>query len=281
MITHELLPEISTPWKEGLLTVDADKTRVHVPATPFAFPRPDLFVMISDSAKRMSTLQTWLCLCPGRLAMQTLSYCPAKLSHQMWRTILTYDWVGKAGTQDRVRGKETNRHKLAANFLAGCMDEMSVQVEGCTEVLWQGKAMPDLKEEDVHKILWELSELAFRMEFLSLDKHLWVVDTDSAVRKHQRHLGHCFPQGRYDQCWMVQLGEAHRSLSEPSWLCQAPYICSMRHVMSCWKNCPETILGERSRYTEEMLTTVQREMAEFYGEAFYIVFGQAPFYHKG
>ncbi len=48
VITHELLPEISTPWKEGLLTVDADKTRVHVPAMPFAFPRPDLFVMISD-----------------------------------------------------------------------------------------------------------------------------------------------------------------------------------------------------------------------------------------
>ncbi|KAK0237592.1 hypothetical protein EDD85DRAFT_951781 [Armillaria nabsnona] len=276
VITHELLPEIGTPWQEGLLTVDADKTRVDVPATPFAFPRPDLFVTISDSAKRMSTLQTWLCLRPGHLAMQTPSYCPAKLSHQMWRTILTYDWVGKSGIQDRVRGKETHRRELAANFMAGCMDEMSIQAEGCTEVLWQGKAMPDLKIEDVHEILWELSELAFRMEFLSLDKHLRVIKMDSAVRKHQRHLGHCFPRGHYDQCWMIQLGNAHRGISEPSWLHRAPYICSMRHVICCWKNCPDTIRGERSRYTEEMLTMVQQEMAEFYCEAFYIAFGWAP-----
>ncbi|KAK0430979.1 hypothetical protein EV421DRAFT_1912340 [Armillaria borealis] len=276
VITHELLPEISTPWQEALLTVDADKTHIEVPATPFAFPWPDLFVTISDSAKRMSTLRTWLRLCPGHLAMQTPSYCPAKLSHQMWRTILSYDWVGKSGMEDRVRGKETNHRKLAANFMAGCMNEMSIQEEGCTEVIWQGKVMPKLEEEDVHEILWELSELAFRMEFLSLDKHLWVVDTDSAVRKHERHLGHCFPRGHYDQCWMVGLGDAHHGISESSWLHQAPYICSMHHVMCCWKNCPETIQGERSRYTEEMLRTVQWEMAVFYCEAFYVAFGRAP-----
>ncbi|PBK68380.1 hypothetical protein ARMSODRAFT_976187 [Armillaria solidipes] len=221
LVTHELLPEMSTPWKGALLTVDADKTRLEVPAPPFAFPRPDLFVTISDSAKRMSTLRTWLRLRPGHLAMQTSSYTPAKLSHQMWRTILTYDWVGKSGVEDRVRGKETNRRELAANFMAGCIDEMSVQEEGCTEVVWQGKSMPDLKEEDVHEILWELSELAFRMEFLSLDKHLRVVDMDSA-------------------------------------------------------NCPEMIRGGRSRYTEEMLTTVQWKMAVFYCEAFYVAFGRAP-----
>ncbi|SJL14437.1 uncharacterized protein ARMOST_17894 [Armillaria ostoyae] len=276
LVTHELLPEISTPWKDALLTVDADKTRIEVPAAPFAFPRPDLFVTISDSAKRMSTLGTWLRLRPGHLAMQTPSYTPAKLSHQMWRTILTYDWVGKSGVEDRVRGKETNRRELAANFMAGCIDEMSVQQEGCTEVVWQGKSMSDLKEEDVHEILWELSELAFRMEFLSLDKHLRVVDTDSAARKHERHLGHCFPRGRYDQCWMVGLGDAHRGISDSSWLRQAPYICSMRRVMCCWKNCLETIRGERSRYTEETLRTVQWEMAVFYCEAFYVAFGRAP-----
>ncbi|KAK0430197.1 hypothetical protein EV421DRAFT_1913248 [Armillaria borealis] len=276
LVTHELLPEISTPWKDALLTVDADKTCIEVPAAPFAFPRPDLFITISDLAKWMSTLGTWLRLHPGHLAMQTPSYTPAKLSHQMWRMILTYDWVGKSAVEDRVRGKETNRRKLAANFMASCIDEMSIQEEGCTEVVWQGKSMPDLKEEDVHEILWELSELAFRMEFLSLDKHLRVVDMDSAARKHERHLGHCFPRGHYDQCWMVGLGEAHRGISDSSWLRQAPYICSMRHVMCCWKNCLETIRGERSRYTEETLRTVQWEMAVFYYEAFYVAFGRAP-----
>ncbi|PBK58799.1 hypothetical protein ARMSODRAFT_1027967 [Armillaria solidipes] len=102
LVTHELLPEISTPWKDALLMVNADKTRIEVPATPFAFPHPDLFITISDLAKRMSTLGTWLRLRPGHLAMQTPSYTPAKLSHQMCRMILTYDWVGKSGMEDRL-----------------------------------------------------------------------------------------------------------------------------------------------------------------------------------
>ncbi|PBK84356.1 hypothetical protein ARMGADRAFT_1037099 [Armillaria gallica] len=54
VITHTLLPEIHPPWKDALLGVNVDKAHVDVPAAPFAFPRPDLFVTISDSAKRMN-----------------------------------------------------------------------------------------------------------------------------------------------------------------------------------------------------------------------------------
>ncbi len=160
--------------------------------------------------------------------------------------------------------------------MASCMDEMSIQEEASTKVFWQGKAMPDLKEEDVHEILWELLELAFKMEFLSLDKHLRIVDMDSTVRKHQRYLSHCFPHGRYDQCWMVQLGNAHHGISESSWLHWAPYICSMCRVMCCWKSCLENIRDEEGRYTEDMLMKLEWEMAKFYCGAFYVTFGWAP-----
>ncbi|KAK0477452.1 hypothetical protein IW261DRAFT_1634786 [Armillaria novae-zelandiae] len=60
VITHALLPGIRTTWKDGLLGVNVDKACVDVPAAPFAFPRPDLFMTISDSGKRMSVLSTWL-----------------------------------------------------------------------------------------------------------------------------------------------------------------------------------------------------------------------------
>ncbi len=53
--------------------------------------------------------------------------------------------------------------------------------------------MSHLDIEDMHEILWELSELGFRMEMLSMDSHLRVTENNSALRKHERHLGHCFP----------------------------------------------------------------------------------------
>ncbi|KAK0215524.1 hypothetical protein IW262DRAFT_1465183 [Armillaria fumosa] len=192
VITHALLPEIFPPWKDRLLGVNVDKACVDVPAVPFAFPQPDLFVTISDSAKQMSVLSTWLCLRPGHLAMQTSSYCPGKVSHQMWWAILSYDWVGKADTNDWVRRKETCHCDLVAAFLVGCLDEMSIQ-EVSVDATWQGKSMPHVDIEDVHEILWELSELGFRMEILSLDSHLRVIKNNSALRKHKRDLGHCFP----------------------------------------------------------------------------------------
>ncbi|KAK0197400.1 hypothetical protein F5146DRAFT_1130265 [Armillaria mellea] len=52
VIMHELLLAIRRPWQEALLCVNAEKAGLHVPAAPFAFPCPDLFVTISDSAKR-------------------------------------------------------------------------------------------------------------------------------------------------------------------------------------------------------------------------------------
>ncbi|KAK0478124.1 hypothetical protein IW261DRAFT_1565111 [Armillaria novae-zelandiae] len=185
--------------KTGLLGVNVDKACVDVPAAPFAFPRPDLFMTISDSGKRMSVLSTWLRLRPGHLAMQTSSYCPGKVSHQMWQAILSYDWVGKSDANDRVRGKETQCRDLAATFLVRCLDEMSIQEGVSVDATWRGKSMPHIDVEDVHEILWELSELGFRLEILSVDSHLRVIENDSALRKHEKHLGHCFPRGRYDQ----------------------------------------------------------------------------------
>ncbi|KAK0474218.1 hypothetical protein IW261DRAFT_1650979 [Armillaria novae-zelandiae] len=276
VITHALLPGIRTTWKDGLLGVNVDKACVDVPAAPFAFPRPDLFVTISDSGKRMSVLSTWLRLRPGHLAMQTSSYCPGKVSHQMWRAILSYDWVGKSDANDRVRGKETQRRDLAATFLVGCLDEMSIQEGVSVDATWRGKSMPHIDVEDVHEILWELSELGFRLEILSVDSHLRVIENDSALRKHEKHLGHCFPRGRYDRCWIVELAEAHHGLAECSWMRRAPYVCSLCRVMSKWRNCPQSIQDERERYTEDMLISLQQDMALFYCKSFYTAFGQAP-----
>ncbi len=56
----------------------------------------------------------------------------------------------------------------------------------------------------------------------------------------------------------------------------APYVCSLHRVMSRWRNCPQSIRDEKNRYMEDMLTSLQWDMALFYCESFYLTFGRAP-----
>ncbi|KAK0185098.1 hypothetical protein F5146DRAFT_895390, partial [Armillaria mellea] len=141
---------------------------------------------------------------------------------------------------------------------------------------WQGKLMTELATDDVHEILWELSELDFRPEFLSLNMHLRLIEGDSALKKHKIHVGHCFPQGQYNQCWIAQLPDAHHGLAESSWIRQAPFICLLHHVISTWRGCLESIWVEKNRYTEDMLVCLLQQMTLFYCQSFHQAFGQAP-----
>ncbi|KAK0476983.1 hypothetical protein IW261DRAFT_1594642 [Armillaria novae-zelandiae] len=100
---------------------------------------------------------------------------------------------------------------------------MSIQEGVLVDATWQGKSTPHMNIEDMHEILWELSELGFRLEILSVDSHLRVIENDSALRRHQKHLEYCFLRGPYDWCWIVELVEAHHSLTESSWMRQAPF----------------------------------------------------------
>ncbi|KAK0477453.1 hypothetical protein IW261DRAFT_1338646 [Armillaria novae-zelandiae] len=145
---------------------------------------------------------------------------------------------------------------------------MSIQEGVSVDATWRGKSMPHIDVEDVHEILWELSELGFRLEILSVDSHLRVIENDSALRKHEKHLGHCFPRGH--------LQKPTSGLAECSWMRRAPYVCSLRRVMSKWRNCPQSIQDERERYTEDMLISLQQDMALFYCKSFYAAFGRAP-----
>ncbi|KAK0185397.1 hypothetical protein F5146DRAFT_903641, partial [Armillaria mellea] len=138
---------------------------------------------------------------------------------------------------------------------------------------WHGKSMTELTTDDVHEILWELSELGFRLEFLSLDMHLRLIEGDSALKKHKIHVGHCFPRGQYDQCWIAQLPDTHRGLAESSWMCQAPFICLLHRVISTWRGCLESIWVEKNRYTEDMLACLLQQMTLFYCQSFHQAFG--------
>ncbi|KAK0467481.1 hypothetical protein IW261DRAFT_1613004 [Armillaria novae-zelandiae] len=153
---------------------------------------------------------------------------------------------------------------------------MSIQEGVLVDVTWQGKSTPHMNIEDMHETLWELSELGFRLEILSVDSHLRVIKNDSALRRHQKHLEYCFLRGPYDWCWIVELVEAHHSLTESSWMHQAPYVSSPCHVMSTWRNCLQSIWDEKDRYMEDILTSLQWDMALFYCESFYVAFSWAP-----
>ncbi|KAK0443338.1 uncharacterized protein EV420DRAFT_1649274 [Desarmillaria tabescens] len=133
-----LVRDICPAWKVGLSSVERKQGMYKCPSSTIApFLGPDLFATIADGTKLDERTQ---------------------MSHQMWRAILTYDWVGQSDMRDRIREKITDRRELALKFLEGCLGEMSVEAHGIlVEGKWQGMPIRDVSREDVHEIHWELA----------------------------------------------------------------------------------------------------------------------------
>ncbi|KAK0192026.1 hypothetical protein F5146DRAFT_999282 [Armillaria mellea] len=178
------------------------------------------------------------------------SLCPnCTIGHQTWRTILQIDWLGTTPTiQSPARGKQACRDQ-AATFLKGCQDELSIEAS--------------------------VSEINFQLEFFALDRKL----CSSESTRHLNLLGQCFPYGQWNMPHHIDLGSANYGIAHSNWIERAPYIFAMRRCMQSWRGCPVPLSASSDQtggYSEFDVEHVEKEMAYFYVEMFFVTFGREP-----
>ncbi len=276
VVTHSYLPPLIQTWQFGLERVDADKSRRPNCTIGYALPKPDLFVVVKTEGKLQLMIASWLRLRSGLLArFNTSDYSPHAFSHQTWRTILQIDWLGTTPTiQSPARGEQARRDQ-AATFLKGCQDELSIETSGSAQARWRDKESLSLGLDDIREILWELSEINFRLEFFALDQKL----CGSESTRHLNLLGQCFPYGRWNMLHHVDLGSANYGIAHSNWIERAPYIFAMRRCMQGWRGCPASLSASSDQtggYSEIDVERVEKEMAYFYVETFFVTFGREP-----
>ncbi len=280
-IQHSLLPSTLPAWREGLLKVNADKSRCHSSVQPenaglngYLFPRPDLFIAIENDEKRHCCIEAWLKLRTPLIARLTLpSYLPPTLLHQDWRALLTLGYVFETDKSDT---KCSKRREKVLHLMQGCCGEFELR-ELITEQRpnWRGKPYSSHDVEQLQEILWELSELGFRFEFFTLDRRASSIPRDNIV--HQRDLGGCFPDGE-NHPGTIDIGSANHGLAHSFWMDRAPYVFSSRKVMQSWMGeVPAFVSTTKSTgYSEEDFLLLERQIVGHYADTFFQYFGRSP-----
>ncbi|RDB16352.1 hypothetical protein Hypma_002981 [Hypsizygus marmoreus] len=135
------------------------------------------------------------------------------------------------------------------------------------------------------EVIWELYELNFRFELLTLDRTLapgmWgargdltedmgKADQDNSIRK-------VFAQedGMTSSFLLEKMPTKNGGLAALDWRERAPYIHALRGVMVGWRGCPLSIKYASEFMSEYEVTQLERECAKFYCQAFFDYFGRA------
>ncbi len=279
---HAYLPPIIPSWKAGLLAVNADPSRTDVAASGYTFPKPELFVSVQTPEKQKIVLLAWLRLRVGLIVLLAPPFNPPVLPHQTWRTLLQFDWLQNPANHDpassQVNDREAKRRERASIFLAGCQGELTLRQDQPAKAKWRDIDVDHLSQDDIQAILWELSELNFRLELLALDVRMCGIALDEEAQRtaHSRHLGLCFPTHKLDLCWIVDLGSANHGLGDAVWVNCAPYVCALRRVMASWVHPPPEITRKRETYNPEQLERLELAVTRYYCDTFFLKFGRAP-----
>ncbi|KAK0228091.1 hypothetical protein IW262DRAFT_1455291 [Armillaria fumosa] len=282
---HPLLPPLLEPWHTALLSVDANPARCHTCARPspsnpmaiprenqYAFPRPDIIATLNTEEKVNSFLASWLHLrIPLYARLTVTERVPTNLYHQEWRTVLALGFLHSAGESG---GKATKRRQEVRKMMDGYLDDfpLCADNEVCT-AFWKGKAYQSLTTEERQEICWELGEVNFCCEFRALH-HRAAASSGPSVSDFD--LSRCFADGQ-QLPGQLDIGSANYGVNHHLWLERAPCIFAMKKVMRTWQGHPAFLENVKpAGWTEEDFLDLEKQIASFYADTFFLYFGRAP-----
>jgi len=213
--------------------VEQTKTSPHL--RHYALLDPALLVTPGDDKKKLAYLLTWL---PAR---PTLLYHLQKqdstaLSNQAWRDFLEMGHSDKLKNDTAAATRRAEIRKILRRVLetAGVSEASDNANSG--PVYWRDEALALDKLPRIsmfQEILWELYELNFRLELVSLDQRAnrdpVKVDPDIRVQQILR----CFPNT--SAVSVITIPYANTGLVANDWRERLPFVLAFVNVMSCWE----------------------------------------------
>jgi hypothetical protein len=300
--SHSLSPPHISAWAYALKKIDrgdnkaADGKR---PVQTYAFPEPGLFLNTMDEERGVLYLDNWLRSRPAWLWHASRpGAAPLALRNQVWRDCL-YHGIA-TGTQTAMGAKTAERIGKMLKTLGCRLDATGhVVVDGTSEVIglkekvgdtvmWKGKAVKLDKHRFprdgiVQEVLWELYELNFRSDLLSLDRLLapsHYSDVDKMLQR-QSVLAKCFPGGdEADFQWLrPRISLANHGLGAASVSHRRNFILALAHVMTDWERVKVPLLVKYSStrtLIDEEVYHLEGAVASFYCQTYYDCRGRVP-----
>jgi len=276
-------------WSAGLQAVDqsrlleASKTFIHY--GHYTFPDPGLFITpvadkkAADRKAPVQYIEPWLRLRDTWL-MRLAKEPSLATSNQHWRTFLAADL--KAPTDGRT--KAANRIRNTLDLIIPQSDTYSgVKMRKASgPLVWQDKEYPPgvLPPEGViREILWELYELNFIRELVSLDRRacaeLDLSDTAQLLDR-QTKIAKCFPIESFQY---VTIPSRNRGLAADDFSERSPCITALFLVMKSWRGDQPKIFEASEEnvrnFSRKAAESFENLVAKYYCQQFFTYFGRA------
>ena len=292
-----LAPFSIPAWKAALKAVNRSVI-VESPSSLFAFPDPGLFVIPKDETKA-KFFETWMRTRDALITCVAHQGFPA-MNAQNWRDFLITDLrqlskvpeEGRSATSRRstTSHKSTKSRRSTTSRLYArnvLMEKLSLNslVLRCTvgePLVWQGRNYPpgSLPPENIFRqVLWELYELNFAHEFLSLDRRacesLDLTD-DEKLYERQSLVSKCFVSNALSY---TSLPNTNCGLAAEDIRVRLTYLQRMVRIMDAWKGAKPTIFGLADRTPQTITDRQARDLEDaatkYYCQQFYSYFGRA------
>ncbi|KAK0207406.1 hypothetical protein IW262DRAFT_1302751 [Armillaria fumosa] len=237
----------------------------------YVFPDPALLVYAS-ATQQSSFFRQWEHCRDALIYCVTSSSSNAKpLRPQLWRELLAMAF--KSGN-----AKGTKVHNLMAQALGS-----TLEAPGSGTAILQAPAPVSDQPVDVERgkyLVWELCELNFRQELLSLDTHL--IHPDSSAKeedvinfrlKRQEQIMGLFSDGSL----VPSMPTSTNCLALPTWSEQFEALKSFRDMMRAW-DIPLSFAskGHLGPLGSEVALRTEAALAAHYAQTFFDVFGWPP-----
>lgn len=275
-LVSPLAPFAIPAWSVALQAVDRS-----LPFQQFGhytFPDPGLLI---GTAKKTKFIETWLRTREAWIVRVAHDGSLA-MSGQSWRDLLATDLSRFSDDGDTKAARRRKRvlDTLMPNSLSD--PEVKVRSNAGEPFAWQGHSYPSgvlPADHIIQQILWELYELNFTHEFLSLDRRSCVdldLSNGSKLFERQALISGCFAVGAFKY---IPLPDRNRGLAADSLRDRLPHLIAMVLVMRSWKGIkpaaftianqlPADISDQQAKDLEDVVT-------KYYCQQFFNHFGRA------
>lgn len=247
----------------------------------YVFPDPGLLVTPASDEKKAKFLEAWL-RAREALLIRATNEASIAMSGQSWRDFLATDL---STTSEKKDTKAAQRRKKILDMLtprSGLFPDVKTRSTTGEPITWQGKKyVPGVLPADhiIREILWELYQLNFYYELLSLDRRACTDLTTSdnlQLVQRQALISECFP---VDPFMTTSLPTRNCGLAGHNVEERLPFILALVRVMQSWKGSKPSVFQLVERPFREISASHATELEEaatkYYCQQFFNYFGRA------
>ena len=285
-LNSPLSPFVIPAWSAALQSVDQSpsllvetfKTSKHF--GHYAFPDPGLFVTPTSDEKKAKFIESWLRIREGWL-MRVATEISLAMSNQNWRDLLTNDFGAFHEKSDTKAAKRRQHILSILTPKSDLFPDIKPRSTAGEPITWQGNDYPPgvlPADHTVRGVLWELFQLNFAYELLSLDRRACcdLNPSDLLWLQRQSIIFECFPVNPF---FSRSLPDRNSGLTANDIEERLPFILSLVRVMRSWKGDKPQIFILANRSYQEIsgshATALEEAATKYYCQQFFNYFGRA------